>query len=549
MKKLLALGFLLLSTFSFVIGQNFNSSASQAQPSLEDLFSYGVKWDESQSTPGKPAILRVGNPNLSVSLPIQKRMRRCVIRDDGSIVYYLNATNSWNKAEISPSVTSGAQNTGNPLCVISSLFADTTIKAGMAIHNIDKNTYAIIIDIHGDDSAHIGLPMPQHDYRHGAATSTTSMHLIDAGINFSSLGVISGYTVWNRTDNTYAQIVNVATGDLTLNANIMTSGEQYTVLQNFCADETDDYEVCTARLDGSDGQVMVEYPKFYFKYNKIGTVHEWRISEIPLPGFEVYPAFIVDGQVKEFRYFGAYEGYLNSTKLESTAGFLPTTNKTRAQYRGYAVARATGWHQESYLERSAIQLLYLVEYASWYSQSVIGAGASDWASGTWNTYNIYNPVNFTGLSNSKGNATFNVSNGDGVINSYMTYRGVENFFGHIWKFCDGINILAHQVFICNNPASFADDTKAGYMNLGITLPSSSGYQSTLAGTKYGFLPSAVTGDFNTYITDYYWQSTGWRVLLSGGDLIDGAYDGLAAFHATRASSNATVYIGSRLCGN
>jgi hypothetical protein len=550
MKKYFFFILLFLSSF-FAKGQNFNSSATQAQPSLEDLFSYGVKWDESSSTPGKPAILRVGNPQLAISLPVQNKMRRCVVRDDFSVNYYLNPTNSWNKAEVAPYVTAKNPSSisGGPNSIISTgSFADTTLKVGMAVKNVTQGTYAIITTIHNSDSVSISIPMPSTDRTWGTADGTTSGHLIHSGINYSSLGVVNGDVVFNQTDNTYAIVTNVATGDLTINANIMASGEKYLIIKRFI-ETTDVFEICTARLTGADGQVMVEYAKYYFKYKKVGTVHEWRISEIPLPGFEIYPAFIVGGVTKETRLFGAYEGYLNSTKLESSAGFLATTNKTRAQYRGYAVARATGWHQESYLERSALQLLYLVEYASWYSQSVIGAGASDWASATWNSYNAYNPVNYTGISNAKGNATFNVSNGDGKRNSFMTYRGVENFFGYLWKFCDGINIYAQKVYICNTPSSFADDTKTGYLNIGITLPATNGYQSTLAGTKYGFLPSAVTGDFNTYITDYYWQSTGWRVLLSGGCLYFGALGGLAAFDANGDSSGALGKFGSRLCGN
>ena len=130
----------------------------------------------------------------------------------------------------------------------------------------------------------------------------------------------------------------------------------------------------------------------------------------------------------------------------------------------------------------------------------------------------------------------------------MTYRGIENLYGHIWKFTDGINIYSQMPFVSNDQTTFGDDKKfAGYFRIGITLPASDGYQSTLANNKYGFLPSAATGGAATYITDYYYQSTGWRVVESGGGLNYGARAGVAYLYAADASSAAAVYLGSRLC--
>ena len=52
---------------------------------------YGIEWD---STNTSPACTRIGRKELHVSLPIQSRMRRCVLRDDGSVAYYLHETDS-----------------------------------------------------------------------------------------------------------------------------------------------------------------------------------------------------------------------------------------------------------------------------------------------------------------------------------------------------------------------------------------------------------------------------------------------------------------------
>ena len=160
-----------------------------------------------------------------------------------------------------------------------------------------------------------------------------------------------------------------------------------------------------------------------------------------------------------------------------------------------------------------MQLLYLIEYGSWYSQSEIGAGLTDWSS-AWPAWNNNNPIERTGLSN--GTATWNVSNGNGNKGSYVSYRWIENPWGHLWKFVDGINIEDHIPYVCNDDTYFADDTKINYTSLGVTLSSSNGYQKTLAQIARGFLPATIGGSSSTYITDYYYQGTGWRTARFGG---------------------------------
>ena len=56
----------------------------------------------------------------------------------------------------------------------------------------------------------------------GTTTSTTANHLIDSGETFSDIEV--GMSVHNTTDSTYASVTAVASNDLTLDADIFTSG-------------------------------------------------------------------------------------------------------------------------------------------------------------------------------------------------------------------------------------------------------------------------------------------------------------------------------------
>jgi len=338
-----------------------------------------------------------------------------------------------------------------------------------------------------------------------------------------------------------------------------------------------------ANLDGTDGQVMVRIDDLWYKYSYSGTTHTWLISKEQFNGAERHPAFYKDGAWVDHRYIGAYEGigYDNSTtayfdgddagdtktqwpggtaidtgndKLGSVSGYAPLANETRAEFRAIASNRGAGWRQQDFYLTSAIQLLYVVEYASWYSQSVIGMGRTQLSDGTWAKGSY---IKETGLSNGDGNATNSVDwSGDAddadAETVYMTYRGIENFFGNVWKWIDGFNINDNIPYVCNNENNYADDTTTNYTRLedtggsGITLAASDGRQTTLEQTKSGFLPSAVGGSSSTYITDYYYQNSGWVVAILGGSASYGTYSGFFYWTLYYDSAYDAQSIGSRL---
>ncbi|GAI88133.1 unnamed protein product, partial [marine sediment metagenome] len=215
--------------------------------------------------------------------------------------------------------------------------------------------------------------------------------------------------------------------------------------------------------------------------------------------------------------------------LSSVSGKNPITDETRAEFRAIAANRGTGWRQQDYDLASAIQLLYLIEYADWNSQSMIGMGRTQLSDGTW-TQGSY--IKETGLSNGDGNGTNSVDwEGDAddatAETVYMTYRGIENFFGNIWNWVDGINVNDNVPYVCNKDTDFNDDTAENYTALGITLANANGYQKTLEQQSRGFLPASVGGESGTYITDYYYQDADWRVAMLGGNAFSALYAGVA----------------------
>ena len=316
-----------------------------------------------------------------------------------------------------------------------------------------------------------------------------------------------------------------------------------------------------AILDGSAGQVMVEIPKFWYRYSKIGTKHTWEVSDIPTTGFSVHPAFLKDGVEVPFRYFGAYEGSVVGGKLSSISGVGPTTSQTRTVFRNQAAARGLGWRQVEWYLHHAVQVLALVEYGTFKLQDAIGAGRVNLSGGAWS---VGSYIGVTGKSNYLGNLTGHQSIGGAVTGAgqgdFVSYRGIENIWGNVWEFRDGLTVDASandtttpvSYWATNNRADFADtgSTNMTLVSANTNLgAANAGYVSALEGAAYGFIGSAVAGASNTKVSDYYYQYSnnwnGWRAPCVGGDAAFGAGAGLFFLSVNVPSSSSDVALGSR----
>ena len=335
-------------------------------------------------------------------------------------------------------------------------------------------------------------------------------------------------------------------------------------------------------LTGGDGQVMVEIPAFYYRYNYGGNTHTWEISQTALSSFSLHPAFIKNGGNVSYRYIAAYEGSMYDAGttamipdadievnvviaagdlLCSISGEYPKTSQTRDDFRTLADQRGVGWRQQDYDLISAIQLLYLVEYADFNSQSMIGNGRTMFTTGAWEAANqgIGKYIGKCGYSNGAGNVT-NATNRasavsiaaintdtDPTYHDYMSYRGIENFFGNIWKWVDGINVdINIKPYVCNDDTDFADDTATNYTALGVIL-SAVGWQNTLHPQDRGMLPATVGASSSTKITDYVYTAYGaWRVVQLGGHALLALNAGAFSMYASHTSSSIVVHFGGRL---
>jgi hypothetical protein len=335
-------------------------------------------------------------------------------------------------------------------------------------------------------------------------------------------------------------------------------------------------------LTGADGDVMVEIPAFYYRESRSGSIYNWEISPVELPGFFLHPAFIKDGVRVTHRYYSAYDasvfdvgesefiGGLNSDDntarvdltestgdtLASVKGQYPMVGLKRDEFRTLAANKGTPWRQCDFALWSAVQMLYLVENQTFFSQNVLGAGNTNGSYFSSSADQNDSPHTIAGAGDAIGNGSTDTTSGAGVSakpgTSFMKYRGIENFYGNCWNWADGINVnvtAAGNVHFTNDRASFADSTASGHTLLTGSLPTASGFIRDLLPVNGFFLSALNAGaGSTTYITDQHFaNASSNRVVIVGGSADNGADAGAFAVSSNVVSSGRSRFRGGRLC--
>ena len=160
---------------------------------------------------------------------------------------------------------------------------------------------------------------------------------------------------------------------------------------------------------------------------------------------------------------------------------------------------------------------------------------------------VNNPsVNKTGLTDAMVYHTGRANSSD---NSAVQYRWIENPWGNVREWVDGINFQNRTAYICTDPTKYADDTTANYTSTGVTLSSTTGWIKGLGLSTdfpWAYLPNEPGGSSTTYIPDYMYSGGGWRVLNVGGSYSKRLNGGQFYFDASNTSSDKNSDLGARL---
>lgn len=366
----------------------------------------------------------------------------------------------------------------------------------------------------------------------------------------------------------------------------------------------------TFKFDGTNGEVLTRIPEFYWKREIINGYEYIYIADYAIAGFNKSEEFSV----------GRYDACIDEDgKLHSYSGYSPSTNKNITQHRDAAKLLSDEFCMIDY-RYFMLQMLYLVEYANYNSQSQLGNGiigirynandkaiiaqertntiviatndyfkvgqqitigttvdgvsickdrtitkiteySKDTTEGTAITFDG-DPVNIA-----IGNIIHACAQKEGGCDSLgmksgclandsqhaVIYRGIENIFGNVFNWIDGLNIQNYQAYICRNPKEYISDKfevpyiKLGYVNCN---------EKDMYIKKLGFdeknpdiaLPIEIGegAGSSSGMCDFYYSSEGNRVARVGGSFYYGSVAGPWYWFCGASSVTSSLNCGARL---
>lgn len=354
-----------------------------------------------------------------------------------------------------------------------------------------------------------------------------------------------------------------------------------------------DSDVQLASGEPENFSIMTMIPRHWYKFYFNGTKFRCMISAIPLPGYKYVDDFFISSyEATIYRSkdllmsrlgvdstYNEYRGGDNTAEWDGTYRSLlgrPVTNLTRDQFRQAARKRGSGWEMYTYNAHKILFWLFAVEYATLDSQKPFNAqkDANGFAQGglgpgltqmtDWTNFNNTNPLIPCGYTNEFGNGSgekaYVVKNASGGTHATLManrYRGIENPFGHIWKYTDGANIQVTTgdaglsiLWTTDDPSNFSDTSYTGYDKKGNICRTNGYAKKMLLGEDGDIVATEVGGSSSTYWCDYYYTNTSanrMQVVLVGGSAGNGSAAGLASVDSGSAPSAAYRNAGSRLC--
>ena len=316
--------------------------------------------------------------------------------------------------------------------------------------------------------------------------------------------------------------------------------------------------------DGTNGQVMVYIPKFYYKVLPLKLERiknpgfgyhirkaNYYITDKPLAGFKLHPAFLNEqGEEVDYFLYSAYEGslYMSDTgtyyndaaykahvvistdKLSSVAGKKPITGQATSANNGNGVHlyrstaetcannRGTGWHDQTIKSLSALQFLMMIECGTLNVQSALSAGICNIGKDYLMNY-CANTGATSSLGNKSGSAVstvyqyYNKTTNKVVIENQtaanrlaVSYRGIENPYGNMFKWIQGINFWGNgsmaggQAYICDNFHFKDNKNNDNYLPTGFTVMNTETGSDYISAFGYGnekfdwaFLATEING--------------------------------------------------------
>lgn len=279
----------------------------------------------------------------------------------------------------------------------------------------------------------------------------------------------------------------------------------------------------TAPLDGSQGDVMVHVPRFFYRAQLLAD-DKWQIDFSPVKVSEAWQEY--DGK----QLIGAYEGYVNDGKLYSRSGVDSTGNVSQADFKTYARARGNGYTLVTWEQHCIMAFLFWAKYGNTNCQAIIGSGTDSY-------------LKATGQTDSKGmhDTAANLDGNTGSIN----FWGLENWWGNKAEWVDNVEVNKDAV-----DGKWTITERDGHTRTvqGFTTPTGEwAYpKSVTLGIHLDMVGKTLGGDSAHGLCDGQYLGASTHRVVRRSDSSAYASGGVVYADASLVASSAYDYDGSRL---
>ena len=279
-----------------------------------------------------------------------------------------------------------------------------------------------------------------------------------------------------------------------------------------------------------EGNVFVKYPQLWMKWelDTNGNINGYKFSNGNAgEGYFIPDAFLDPSNISVDEYLpyfalGKYEMSGSSTKGFSKSGQTCLANvpigSTRGAARAYGNAANLykGYQQLDFAQLTLYNLMCMMFYGTSNIQKVYGGRTGKGTVTSWSGASVTGTCDgVTGM------------NGWNVSTDCVKMLGIENPYGNIHKWCDGVNFSSETIYAQRYPQNYGSNGNA----MGFNRPSTDGYIKFFKNGKsdktrsYMYI-SETGGSASRYCGDWSWYNSSGTMLRTGGIWNSGSSAGL-----------------------
>ena len=508
-----------LKSPSLTLSERFTQDIEPLQQNVEDLTHkvssvadmvgvYGFEWDMSLSSPD---VTRIGNMEYHKTLPIQNRMYRHVVDDEGNEVYKLDPNDSTKKEDGTLADLSGGD--GQVMVHIPECYVNVEMATATKMRFTSS-----LLPFYG------GIYIPEGEYAAYQASLNRTTMMLSSVCNMST--TYRGGSNTSGWDDTYRSLLGMPSSSISL-----TNYRTY------------------ARNRGSQWNCEEYWMRnivYWLYVLEYGTLNSQKAIDNTLTA---------EGYKKGG--LGTGVTNINSNKWNCYNSYNPFIKCGTTNSLGNKTGEVLYTMPFEYDACVSVSGTYTMMYKGVFDSTATYA-TNEHVSDGEDLY-ISKSDNNTGHDVSDTTYWTKVTRTVTYVNSY---RGIEMPFGHIWEWCDGIliDVAANsepepvsKAYICYDPSKYSSSSVTNYAYVG-NQARGEGYVKELF---IGNLPTLITKSFggsaSTYTCDYGYNgnlpSTGksLRAVYCGGGALNGSRCGFCYLYSYYTASCTDAIIGSRLC--